>query len=186
MKSPSQLGHRRHWRVVGAALVLLVASPGLVDVRESSDETARALIVRPLELLGDSRESVEGVLGPPSEMEMGLHRNRHRDSATDTLYRLDYPHLAVEVYESMSGSGQRRQLLVSLTLTRSDRRLTGELLLGATRARIVSLLGEPDLEFDDFIEYRNEGELADESAYSVSLYLQQGRLQRMTWNYPVD
>lgn len=123
----------------------------------------------PRRLFGDTDDEVLRALGPP--VSRGTRRRAtFRDPAvTRTVDRLAYPGLVVELHGR----------LVRVELTAPVHRLPWGLDVGAPRAALATVLGEPQEVSDTRVRYL----YSDGFPKTVTFHIEDDRVRRIDWEY---
>lgn len=154
-------------RAVGLALAVVVASGALAGATDIV--RVDQYIDAPRTVFGDSHDEVSRTLGPPVRRET-RRRATFRDPAVSrTVDRLAYPGVVVELYGR----------LVRVELTSPGHRLPWGLDVGAPRAAVTAVLGEPQEASDTRVRYL----YSDGFPKTVTFHIEAGRVRRIDWEY---
>ena len=159
-------------------------APALLDstvALQEAHDRAVAIYVAAREQFGTREPRINTALGTPDSVQLTPVRNRHDSTQTDTIVRLYYPGVTLDLYRvTQSGT----DLLWHLVLSRQGAKRPLGVGIGSTREQLEAVLGPPtELGKDDAgletLEYLHEGE-------GVTFVLDRGAVSRIEWIGHVD
>lgn len=137
-----------------------------VDVRE--------LCRQPEALFGSTRNSMTTRLGQPRRVDVTKIPNRHVQGVIDQRVTLDFGNIEVLLHEvPRYGSS----FLARTRLSGNDPRLPVPLRIGDPAAEVRRLLGRPQAETPEKLEYDCRWELTA----TLNVYLERGRVRSVEW-----
>lgn len=151
---------------------------------EQVDSAATALpgreefVDRGLRPAGTTRASLAGTLGQPDSIAYEVIPNRHVPGERDTLFTIYYPDLVASVHRPGPGGE-----LLSRVSVMANRHLRYPA-LGATENAVTAAFGTPDERTDSSLTYHCTTCVAGDNP--VVLFLQDGRVHRVQFNFYVD
>ncbi len=161
-----------------AALVLALLAVGAASAGAGSPAERREAALRFERLafpLGRSVPEVRRNLGIPLRSEVRRLRSPHDPSLTNTVTRLTYPGLVVEIFDSQGNTFVSR-----LILTSPRYGLIGGVGPGSSRGALRRELGDPVLQRPDEWTYSDEAGFVD-----LQIRFRRDRIVRMDWTvYP--
>ena len=132
-----------------------------------------------LKLKAKSRAGLQAEAGSPAKTAIQVEPNRHLPAAQDSIFRLQYDGMTVQLRKPGPGG----ELLERVTVSKRKWLTYPYFQPGVSAANVIAVLGEPQRRDGDWLIYTCGG---GEAEAPVVFETKDGTVQRIVFNYYVD
>ena len=129
--------------------------------------------------LGATRKEIIQNIGIPVNVESQTVKNRHQPDVMDTVYRLDFDGLTVNIYDAAG-----KEIILYQKVSSSKYPVKYGLNVGVSKEKIREILGSPQEVHHDKVIYAYMDDWGYETIIVFSI--DENKITAIEWNFPID